>query len=112
MSLNLDQILKLDVPIVVRLGERHLPLAEILRLVPGAIIELPKDAESELDLLVNNREVGCGRAVKVGENFGIRITYMGELVNRLAAATAAGASGDMSSDDAAALAEAFLAGQT
>ncbi len=85
MSSNLDQILKIDVPIVVRVGERKMPLFEVLRLVPGSMIELPKHAEDELDLLVNNREIGVGTAVKVGENFGLRISYIGDIRQRLAA---------------------------
>jgi flagellar motor switch protein FliN/FliY len=80
---NLAQILKLEVPIVVRVGERTMDVADVLGLVPGAIIELPKNAESELDLLVNNKAIGCGVAVKVGENFGLRLTYIGDVRARI-----------------------------
>lgn len=66
-------ILKLTVPMIVQIGRRKLPLSEILNLSPGAIVELPKNADDELELLVNNKSVGHGNAVKVGENFGIRI---------------------------------------
>jgi flagellar motor switch protein FliN/FliY len=86
---NLSQILKLEVPIVVRLGERMMEVDEVLGLVPGSIIELPKNAESELDLLVNNKVIGCGVAVKVGENFGLRLTFLGNLNARLAAVNGA-----------------------
>ena len=79
MAGNLDQILKIDVPVVVRLAEKQIPLGEVLRLVPGAIVELPKSADAELSLLVNNREIGCGTAVKVGENFGLRLSFIGDL---------------------------------
>lgn len=82
---NVAQILKLEVPIVVRLGERTMEVEEVLGLVPGAIIELPKSADSELDLLVNNKPIGCGVAVKVGENFGIRLTYLGDVASRIQA---------------------------
>lgn len=82
---NLKQILRLEVPLVVRLGERPLNVDEVVSLVPGAIIELPKAADAELDLLVNNKQVGRGIAVKVGENFGLRITFIGEVKERVAA---------------------------
>lgn len=85
MSSNLNQILKLDVPVMVRLAARQIPLGDVLRLVPGAILELGKDAEGELDLMINNRAIGSGSAVKVGENFGIRLTYIGD--PRMRAAT-------------------------
>lgn len=109
MAGNLDQILKIDVPVVVRLAEKQIPLGEVLRLVPGAIVELPKSADAELSLLVNNREIGCGTAVKVGENFGLRLSFIGDLKSRV---RALGPSEDgMSSDEAEKLAEAMLAGQ-
>jgi flagellar motor switch protein FliN/FliY len=88
---NLSQILQLNVPIVVRVGERTLDVEEVLALVPGSIIELPKNAESELDLLVNNKVIGCGVAVKVGENFGLRLTFLGNAAARLEALAGAGA---------------------
>ena len=52
-------------------------------LAPGAILELPKLADEELEVLVNNKPIGLGTAVKVGENFGIRITYVGDLRHRI-----------------------------
>jgi flagellar motor switch protein FliN len=85
MSSDLAGVLRLEVPVIVRLGERTLTLGEVLDLAPGAIIELPKNVEDELDLLVNNKQVGTGVAVKVGENFGLRITYLGDVRERIAA---------------------------
>ncbi len=85
MPSDLPAVLRLEVPVIVRLGERTLPLAEVTALAPGAIIELTKNAEDELDLLINNKQIGTGTAVKVGENFGIRITYIGDVRERIAA---------------------------
>lgn len=82
---NLRQILTLNVPIVVRLGTRTMRVSEVMGLMPGSIIELPKNAESELELLVNNRPIACGVACKVGENFGLRITCVGDVEQRIAA---------------------------
>jgi flagellar motor switch protein FliN/FliY len=85
MPSDLAAALRLEVPVIVRLGERTMAVADVVGLVPGAIIELPKNAEEELDLLVNNKQIGTGTAVKVGENFGIRITYIGDVRQRIAA---------------------------
>ena len=82
---HVERILALEVPIVVRLGVRTLRVSEVTALVPGSILELPKSAESELDLMVNNRVVGTGLAVKVGENFGLRISTIGNRAERIAA---------------------------
>ncbi len=104
---NQAQALKLEVPIIVRLAERIMRVSEVLDLAPGSIIELPKSAESELDLLVNNRPVGVGVAVKVGENFGLRVTHMGDPANR--GTPKPPAPDQAGAEDA--LAEALLAGQ-
>ena len=74
MATDLNTVVKLEVPVIVRVGERHVAMEEILSMGPGAILELDKPAEEELTLLVNNKPIGRGEAVKVGENFGIRVT--------------------------------------
>lgn len=73
MATEIETILKLTVPVIVTIGQRKLSLEDVLALGPGAIVELAKSAEQPLDLLVNNKPVGQGAAVKVAENFGIRI---------------------------------------
>lgn len=83
MPAEIASILKLEVPIVVQIGKRTLSLDEVTSLVPGAIIELPKGSEDELELLVNNKAIGSGVAVKVGENFGIRISFIGDVRERI-----------------------------
>ncbi|TVQ58930.1 MAG: hypothetical protein EA379_12325 [Phycisphaerales bacterium] len=85
MPADLKAILKLEVPIIVQLAEREMTVGAVVSLTPGAIIELPKFAEEELDLLVNNKRIGVGVAVKVGENFGIRISHIGDVRERIQA---------------------------
>ena len=83
---ELDRILHLSVPVIVKLAERKLNVSEVMRLGVGAIIEVAKSSDEPLELLVNNKVVGQGEAVKVGENFGLRITQIGDvkqLVNAL-----------------------------
>src|SRR5690606_12574001 len=77
MATDLSRVMSLEVPLIVVLGERQMRLSDVVGLIPGAIIELPKNAEEELVLLVNNKRIATGAAVKVGENFGLRITYVG-----------------------------------
>lgn len=112
MSAELNTILRLEVPLVVVLGERPMRLADVRDFVPGTIIELAKSADEDLEVRINNRPVGNGRAVKIGENFGVRVTYVGNPAARIQAMSARepGASDDdgMSPED---LAEALLAGQ-
>lgn len=76
---ELDRILRLEVPVIVKLAERKLSMAEVLRLGMGAIIEFSKSNDEPLELLINNKAIGVGEAVKVGENFGLRITQIGDV---------------------------------
>ena len=69
----------MEVPVIVRLAERKLTLAELMRLGPGAIIEFFKSSEEPLELLVNNKPIALGETVKVGENFGLRISQIGDV---------------------------------
>lgn len=85
MKDDLERILKIEVPIIVRLGKRKVTVSEVLSLCPGAIIELDKTAEEELDLLVNNQQIASGIAVKIAENFALRISYIGDIRQRIEA---------------------------
>lgn len=85
MQADPKAILRLEVPVIVRLGERTLRTEEVVALVPGSIIELAKGADEPLDLMVNNKQIGLGAAVKIGENFGIRITFLGDVRSRIEA---------------------------
>ena len=50
-----------------------------MRLGNGAIIEFFKRSDEPLELLINNKPIGSGEAVKVGENFGLKITHIGDV---------------------------------
>ena len=76
---ELARILRLQVPVIVKLAERRLTMSEVLRLGTGAIIEFAKASDEPLELLINNKAIGLGEAVKVGENFGLRITQIGDV---------------------------------
>lgn len=82
MATDFKTILNLTVPMIVQIGRRKLPVGEVLALSPGSIIELPKSADEELEFSINNKTIGRGNAVKVGENFGIRITRINSARSR------------------------------
>lgn len=112
MDASLDRVLKLEVPIVVLIGQRRTTVAESLMLAPGVIIEIPKSVDDDLELLVNNKVVATGKAVKVGENFGIQLNYVGDLRERVRAMGEPQEPGDGAQDaDIEALAAQLLAEQ-
>lgn len=76
---ELQRILRLHVPVIVKLAERKLSLSEVMRLGNGAIIEFFKSSDEPLDLLINNKVIATGETVKIGENFGLRITNIGDV---------------------------------
>ena len=76
---ELQRILRLEVPVIVKLAERKLSMSEVLRLGVGAIIEFAKSSDEPLELMINNKTIGVGETVKVGENFGLRITQVGDV---------------------------------
>ncbi|MCH8316766.1 MAG: FliM/FliN family flagellar motor switch protein, partial [Planctomycetes bacterium] len=72
MPADIKAILQLEVPLIVQIAMRIMTVEEVTSLVPGAIIELPKPADDELELLVNNKPIGTGTAVKGGLTSGNR----------------------------------------
>lgn len=72
---NIDLILDIEVEVMVRLGQSEMPLREIQRLRPGSIIDLDKDTDAPVELVVNDRVIAKGELVVVGsDHFALRIT--------------------------------------
>ncbi len=82
---ELRRILRMRVPVLVNLAERDVSLHSVLRWTPGSIIEFDKPADSDLRLVIANKPIGSGHAVKVGENFGLRVTMIGDVTDRILA---------------------------
>lgn len=80
---NVQRILRVRVPVIAQLAARRMPIAKIRKISLGAIIEFEKPIQEPLDLLVNNRVVGKGEAVKSGENYGLRVTQIQDRVARI-----------------------------
>ena len=85
MPTDVQTIMQLSVPLIVRIGQRNISVDDVLSLGPGAILELGRSADDELDLLINNKPIGRGVAVKVAENFGVRITSVAPQRDRVEA---------------------------
>jgi flagellar motor switch protein FliN/FliY len=80
---ELGRIMRMEVPVIVKLSQRKLMLSEVMRLGVGAIIEFSKRHDEPLELLINNKTIALGETVKVGENFGLRITQVGDIRNTI-----------------------------
>lgn len=79
----LGRVLDLRVPVTVTLAERQMSLRSILEMTLGTIIEFDVPFDAELTLSVANRPIGRGRAVKVGEYFGLKISRIETVHGRI-----------------------------
>ena len=67
---------EVELEITVELGRRKLPLADVLRLTTGSVIELEKLVGEPLEVYANGRFIAEGEAVVIDEQFGIRVTNL------------------------------------
>ena len=81
---NIDLILDIEVEVMVRLGEAQMTLREIQQLRPGSIINLDKDTDAAVELVVNDKVIAKGELVVVGsDHFALRITEIETPVERI-----------------------------
>lgn len=68
----------LDIPLklTVELGQTELPLAEVLALRPGSVVELDRFPGEPLDLYANGRLVARGEILVLNDIFGFRLTEL------------------------------------
>ncbi len=62
--------------LTVELGSCKLSVAEVLKLGTGSIVELDRDIDRPVDLLVNDTPIARGEIVALSENFALRITEL------------------------------------
>ena len=65
-----------DVPVQVSavLGRARMEVGELLRLGPGAVLELDRKVGEAIDIYVNNRLVARGEVVRVEDKLGVTMT--------------------------------------
>lgn len=71
---NLELMLDLPLDVSVELGHAELPLAHVLGLKAGSVVQLDKLPGEPLDLLVNGQLVARGEIVVLNDTFAFRIT--------------------------------------
>lgn len=80
---NLDLLLDIELPLMVRMGQTEMPLGDLLKLTPGSILELNRAADAPVELLVNGKQIAKGEVVVIDGNFAFRITEIESTANRL-----------------------------
>lgn len=74
---RLRRTMHLPVTLFVSLGEKSLPIRALLNWGVGTQIALNREWQRDVGIKINGLEVGQGRVVIVGNNFGIEVTEWG-----------------------------------
>jgi flagellar motor switch/type III secretory pathway protein FliN len=69
-------LLKIRIPVQVQLASKKETVAEVVEIVPGAIIKFDKGCDELLHMFVGGQPIAEGEAVKIGDKFGFRVTGM------------------------------------
>jgi flagellar motor switch protein FliN/FliY len=70
---SLDSLRDVPITITAKLGHTVLPIAEILKLGPGSVIELEEAVGQPIELTVRGVPFATGEVVVVDDHFAIRI---------------------------------------
>ncbi len=73
---NIGLLMQVPLHLTVELGSCKLSVAEVLKLGTGSIVELDRDVDRPVDLLVNNRPIARGEIVALAQTFALRITEL------------------------------------
>lgn len=71
---DLEQVFDVPVTVSAVLGQAQMPVGDLLKIGPGAVLELDRKVGEAIDILVNNRLVARGEVVLVDDKLGITMT--------------------------------------
>jgi len=71
---DLEAIFDVPVRVSAVLGRSRMDVSELLRLGPGAVLELDRKVGEAIDIYVNNRLVARGEVVLVEDKLGVTMT--------------------------------------
>jgi flagellar motor switch protein FliN len=80
---GLELLLDVELEASLRFGAREMTLGEILDLGPGDVVELDRQVDDPVDLIVGDKIVARGEVVLVDGNFGLRMTEVAVPKKRL-----------------------------
>ena len=63
-----------ELNVTLRFGQRQLALREVLELTSGSVIELDRQVEEPVELLLDGKVIARGEAVVIDGNYGLRVT--------------------------------------
>lgn len=75
---NLKLVMDVELNVSLRFGQRQLPLREVLELASGSVVELDRQVDDPVELLLDGKVIARGEAVIVDGNYGLRVTEIPE----------------------------------
>ena len=81
---NFQLLADIPVRMSVEVGSTQLKLAQVMDLAEGSVVELDRQADELLDIMVNGTLVARGEVVTVNGRYGIRILEIASAETRLA----------------------------
>lgn len=81
---NYQMLADIPLRLSVEVGSTSLRLSELLDLAEGSVVELDRQANELLDILVNGTLIARGEVVTVNGRFGIRVVEVAAADARLA----------------------------
>ncbi len=73
-KVKLDLLMDVELALTLRFGSRRLLLREVLDLNPGSVVDLDRQVQEPVDVLLDGRLVAQGEVVVLEGNYGVRIT--------------------------------------
>jgi flagellar motor switch protein FliN/FliY len=80
---KLSVLMDIPLEVSVEIGSTSLPIEEVLKLSPNKIVEFDKDINKPVDIKINGKLVAQGELYTVKNHFGVRITNIITLKERL-----------------------------
>ena len=81
---TMERVIDVPLAVKIRFGQRQLTLRELLELGTGALLELDRQVEEPVDLMLGERVIARGEVVIVDGNYGMRVTEVLETPARSA----------------------------
>ncbi|MGD0096771.1 MAG: flagellar motor switch protein FliN [Terracidiphilus sp.] len=78
---NLNLVMDVELNVTLRFGQRKLTLREVLDLTTGSVVELDRQVEEPVELLLDGVVIARGEAVVIDGNYGLRVTEVSRAVS-------------------------------
>ena len=80
---NLGLLMDVELGVTLQFGCRQATLREVLELATGAVLELDREIQEPVDLLLNGRVIASGEVVVIDGNYGLRVTEVASAQQRI-----------------------------